>query len=204
MTTCRVATKMARQENAETCLIVVRLIMNFRGDYTWYMYLVTLATLTGIWQPRQLLLLMSAIGAYYTLVERDLRFWHKIITNSINLVLISNQWVLLTRVHISFHVADHEMWDVVCCCSFMWLLTFSVSSLPVNVKWGKEKFDGVELNTEEPPVVFKAQLFALTGVQPDRQKVMVKGGTLKVHGQQDLHPHVQMSNPGSGSFSRPL
>ncbi|XP_005995774.1 ubiquitin carboxyl-terminal hydrolase 14 [Latimeria chalumnae] len=49
----------------------------------------------------------------------------------------------------------------------------------VNVKWGKEKFDGVELNTDEPPVVFKAQLFALTGVQPERQKVMVKGGTLK-------------------------
>ncbi|XP_053099823.1 ubiquitin carboxyl-terminal hydrolase 14 isoform X2 [Hemicordylus capensis] len=49
----------------------------------------------------------------------------------------------------------------------------------VNVKWGKEKFDGVELNTDEPPMVFKAQLFALTGVQPDRQKVMVKGGTLK-------------------------
>lgn len=57
-----------------------------------------------------------------------------------------------------------------------------VSVLPtVNVKWGKEKFDAVELNTEEPPMVFKAQLFALTGVQPDRQKVMVKGGTLKVY-----------------------
>ncbi|KAM6948965.1 ubiquitin carboxyl-terminal hydrolase 14 [Aplochiton taeniatus] len=49
----------------------------------------------------------------------------------------------------------------------------------VNVKWGKEKFDAIELNTEEPPMVFKAQLFALTGVQPERQKVMVKGGTLK-------------------------
>ncbi|KAK2113083.1 hypothetical protein P7K49_007349 [Saguinus oedipus] len=49
----------------------------------------------------------------------------------------------------------------------------------VTVKWGKEKFEGVELNTAEPPVVFKAQLFALTGVQPARQKVMVKGGTLK-------------------------
>uniref|UniRef100_A0A8C4X6A5 Ubiquitin carboxyl-terminal hydrolase n=1 Tax=Erpetoichthys calabaricus TaxID=27687 RepID=A0A8C4X6A5_ERPCA len=49
----------------------------------------------------------------------------------------------------------------------------------MNVKWGKEKFDGVELNTDEPPMVFKAQLFALTGVQPDRQKVMLKGGTLK-------------------------
>ncbi|MGH0136495.1 UNVERIFIED_CONTAM: hypothetical protein FKN15_007897 [Acipenser sinensis] len=49
----------------------------------------------------------------------------------------------------------------------------------VNVKWGKEKFDAVELNTEEIPMVFKAQLFALTGVQPERQKVMVKGETLK-------------------------
>uniref|UniRef100_A0A4W4FEE0 Ubiquitin carboxyl-terminal hydrolase n=1 Tax=Electrophorus electricus TaxID=8005 RepID=A0A4W4FEE0_ELEEL len=37
-----------------------------------------------------------------------------------------------------------------------------------------------ELNTEEPPMVFKAQLFALTGVQPERQKVMIKGGTLKM------------------------
>lgn len=61
------------------------------------------------------------------------------------------------------------------------VLTFSIPPPPpVNVKWGKEKFDAVELNTEEPPMVFKAQLFALTGVQPDRQKVMVKGGTLKV------------------------
>uniref|UniRef100_A0A8C8JJB4 Ubiquitin carboxyl-terminal hydrolase n=1 Tax=Oncorhynchus tshawytscha TaxID=74940 RepID=A0A8C8JJB4_ONCTS len=50
----------------------------------------------------------------------------------------------------------------------------------VNVKWGKEKFDAIELNTEEPPMVFKAQLFALSGVQPERQKVMVKGGTLKM------------------------
>uniref|UniRef100_A0A8L0DS45 Ubiquitin carboxyl-terminal hydrolase n=1 Tax=Oncorhynchus mykiss TaxID=8022 RepID=A0A8L0DS45_ONCMY len=50
----------------------------------------------------------------------------------------------------------------------------------LNVKWGKEKFDAIELNTEEPPMVFKAQLFALSGVQPERQKVMVKGGTLKM------------------------
>ncbi|KAK6179374.1 hypothetical protein SNE40_011754 [Patella caerulea] len=49
----------------------------------------------------------------------------------------------------------------------------------VNVKWGKEKFPGVECNTDEPPEVFKAQLFALSGVQPDRQKVMMKGTVLK-------------------------
>ncbi|WAR24348.1 UBP14-like protein [Mya arenaria] len=33
----------------------------------------------------------------------------------------------------------------------------------VNVKWGKEKFSDVECNTNEPPEVFKAQLFALSG-----------------------------------------
>lgn len=49
----------------------------------------------------------------------------------------------------------------------------------VNVKWGKEKFSDVECNTDEPPMVFKAQLFALSGVQPDRQKIMVKGAVVK-------------------------
>ncbi|ESP05184.1 hypothetical protein LOTGIDRAFT_227857 [Lottia gigantea] len=49
----------------------------------------------------------------------------------------------------------------------------------VSVKWGKEKFNDVECNTDELPEVFKAQLFALSGVQPDRQKVMMKGAVLK-------------------------
>lgn len=49
----------------------------------------------------------------------------------------------------------------------------------VKVKWGKEIYPDVEVNTDEIPMVFKAQLFALTGVQPDRQKVMLKGMTLK-------------------------
>lgn len=35
------------------------------------------------------------------------------------------------------------------------------------------------MNTDESPILFKAQLFALTGVQPERQKVMIKGVTLK-------------------------
>mgnify|MGYP001204990372 CR=1 FL=1 len=49
----------------------------------------------------------------------------------------------------------------------------------MKVKWGKELYNEVELNTDEEPVVFKAQLFALTGVQPNRQKVMIKGATIK-------------------------
>lgn len=47
------------------------------------------------------------------------------------------------------------------------------------MKWGRETFPNVEVNTDEDPMVFKAQLFALTGVQPNRQKVMCKGLALK-------------------------
>lgn len=49
----------------------------------------------------------------------------------------------------------------------------------MKVKWGKEVFSDVEVNTDEEPILFKAQLFALTGVQTERQKVMIKGLTLK-------------------------
>lgn len=49
----------------------------------------------------------------------------------------------------------------------------------VKVKWEKETFDHVEINTDEEPMVFKAQMFALTGVQPKSQKIMCKGALLK-------------------------
>jgi len=32
----------------------------------------------------------------------------------------------------------------------------------LTVKWGKEKFPKVEVDTDEPPEIFRAQLFALT------------------------------------------
>ena len=38
----------------------------------------------------------------------------------------------------------------------------------------------MDCNTDEPPIVFKATLFSLSGVQPDRQKVMYKGAVIKV------------------------
>lgn len=40
-------------------------------------------------------------------------------------------------------------------------------------------FPNVEANTDDEPVLFKAQIFALTGVQPERQKVVCKGVTLR-------------------------
>jgi len=48
----------------------------------------------------------------------------------------------------------------------------------VKVKWGKETYK-VDVNTDDDVMLFRAQLFALTGVQPERQKIMCKGVTLK-------------------------
>jgi len=56
----------------------------------------------------------------------------------------------------------------------------------IKVKWGKEVFQDVEVNTDEEPMVFKAQLYALTGVQPERQKVMLKGAILSDAGWEKL------------------
>jgi hypothetical protein len=50
----------------------------------------------------------------------------------------------------------------------------------VNIKWGKEELKDLEIDYEMPPMVFMTQLFSLTGVPIERQKIMVKGGMLKV------------------------
>ncbi|KAK6125090.1 hypothetical protein DH2020_041154 [Rehmannia glutinosa] len=52
-------------------------------------------------------------------------------------------------------------------------------NLSVSVKWQKELFSNVEIDTTQSPYVFKCQLYDLTGVPPERQKIMVKGGLLK-------------------------
>lgn len=43
----------------------------------------------------------------------------------------------------------------------------------VNVKWSGKQFE-VDANTDLEPLVFKSQLFELTGVVPERQKVVIK------------------------------
>uniref|UniRef100_A0A5K3F6D3 Ubiquitin carboxyl-terminal hydrolase 14 n=1 Tax=Mesocestoides corti TaxID=53468 RepID=A0A5K3F6D3_MESCO len=48
----------------------------------------------------------------------------------------------------------------------------------VNVKWNSKKFNDLEIDTDASPQDFKALLFSLTGVPPDRQKVMMPGGLL--------------------------
>ena len=37
----------------------------------------------------------------------------------------------------------------------------------------------MQLDTDEPGAIFKMQLYSLTGVPPDRQKILAKGGQLK-------------------------
>eukprot|EP01112_Ceratiomyxa_fruticulosa_P016519 TRINITY_DN5005_c0_g1_i1.p1 TRINITY_DN5005_c0_g1~~TRINITY_DN5005_c0_g1_i1.p1 ORF type:complete len:528 (+),score=135.82 TRINITY_DN5005_c0_g1_i1:156-1739(+) len=50
----------------------------------------------------------------------------------------------------------------------------------VTVKWNKLKYDDVEMDLEDTALTFKAQIYALTGVPIERQKIMgVKGGILK-------------------------
>lgn len=49
--------------------------------------------------------------------------------------------------------------------------------LLVNVKWSGNKYE-VELDLDETVDVFKMQLYSMTGVEPERQKIMGKGGRL--------------------------
>ena len=63
---------------------------------------------------------------------------------------------------------------------FTYYCTVIIIIFAVSVKWQKELLKDVEIDTTQPPYVFKCQLYDLTGVPPERQKIMVKGGLLKV------------------------
>uniref|UniRef100_A0A3B0N0H1 Ubiquitin carboxyl-terminal hydrolase n=1 Tax=Theileria annulata TaxID=5874 RepID=A0A3B0N0H1_THEAN len=49
------------------------------------------------------------------------------------------------------------------------------NSVIVNVKWMGKQFDGLRMSLDEPLESFKKQLSSLTGVPPERQKIMFKG-----------------------------
>ena len=49
----------------------------------------------------------------------------------------------------------------------------------ISVKWSGKKFDGIQVDVTQPATTLKHKLFELTKVEPERQKVMVKGGMLK-------------------------
>eukprot|EP00122_Pirum_gemmata_P002106 Pgem_evm1s1907 len=48
----------------------------------------------------------------------------------------------------------------------------------VHVKWSGEKYSDVTLNSAEPPSLFKATVYSLTNVEPENQKIVIKGSPL--------------------------
>lgn len=53
----------------------------------------------------------------------------------------------------------------------------------VSVKWSKKLFKDIEVDPTEPPIVFKSQIWTLSGVPPERQTILgFKGGKLKDDG----------------------
>ncbi|VDN87426.1 unnamed protein product [Brugia pahangi] len=72
---------------------------------------------------------------------------------------------------------DYSQWFIVVLTGFTGnlspLLPEDKTMVRVFVKWGKERFE-VEANMNDSPLQLKSQLFSLTGVNPDRQKVLIK------------------------------
>lgn len=54
-----------------------------------------------------------------------------------------------------------------------------MAPIQVNIKHAG-RVHNVQLDTDLPPLVFKENVYQVTGVPVDRMKVMIKGGTLKV------------------------
>ncbi|KAF2135766.1 uncharacterized protein K452DRAFT_260166 [Aplosporella prunicola CBS 121167] len=86
-----------------------------------------------------------------------------------------------------------------------------MASVPVVVKHQGKKYD-VELDPTSTGETFKMQLFSLTGVEPERQKVLVKGGQLKDDTDMSKlnvkpgHTFMMMGTPsgdGAGAIERP-
>ena len=87
------------------------------------------------------------------------------------------------------------------------------------VKWQANKYD-CEVDTEQPPVVFKTQLYSLTGVPIERQKVILKGKTLPdddwsrfpvkegakvmMMGSADAIPEAPAAAPGDAAADAPM
>jgi len=51
--------------------------------------------------------------------------------------------------------------------------------IKVDIKWNKEQFKGIEVNLSDDVDTFRAQIYAMTSVPPQGQKVMIAGKPLK-------------------------
>lgn len=64
-------------------------------------------------------------------------------------------------------------------------------TIKVSIKWNKQVFDGVELNQSEDILTFKSQVYALSNVPVDKQKLMAKGKILKDDAAWSAYPGVK-------------
>jgi len=91
-----------------------------------------------------------------------------------------------------------------CLASKHYRLKTMLTLTSVVVKHGKNKYD-LELDTSSNGETFKYQVFSVTGVEPERQKIIAKGGMLK--DDQDLsklglkagHQFMLMGTPSGGA-----
>lgn len=66
-----------------------------------------------------------------------------------------------------------------------------MSSIKVNIKWGKNLYNDIELNLEDDIATFKCQVYALTNVPIDKQKLMAKGKIIKDTEEWSKYPGVK-------------
>ncbi|KAH0538082.1 hypothetical protein FGG08_005294 [Glutinoglossum americanum] len=79
-----------------------------------------------------------------------------------------------------------------------------MTTIPVIVKHSGKRHN-IDLDPESPAEVFKYQLYSVTGVEPARQKILVKGGQLKddtdlsALGIKPGHTFMMMGTPSEGA-----
>ena len=64
-------------------------------------------------------------------------------------------------------------------------------TIKVSVKWNKQVFNDVELNLSEDISTFKAQVYALSNVPVEKQKLLTKGKQLKDDAQWSAYAGVK-------------
>lgn len=67
----------------------------------------------------------------------------------------------------------------------------SAPTVKVSVKWNKQVFDDVEINLSDDILTFKSQVYALSNVPVDKQKLMAKGKILKDDAAWSAYPGVK-------------
>jgi ubiquitin carboxyl-terminal hydrolase 14 len=66
-----------------------------------------------------------------------------------------------------------------------------MSTVKVQIKWGKQLFNDVEVNLGDDIMTFKCQIYALTSVPIEKQKVMAKGKMIKDEASWTDYPAVK-------------